>query len=193
MSSNVLEPGKCSNWLLKWDALPESGSALSRLDQQFNVQPSFIYLLTPVLILVTGKQLLELHPLSLDEDKFKCFCEQWPVAGRILDGLMVSSLKSSWRVTATVYMWFISVDTGRCRWHVASNFVLFLLSQDGNEGVSIFQDHVEVGLHARKIFEELSDEKELLVKAVASLNMVRRKGKTNVSLLELEEDEEDLQ
>ncbi|KAJ7449765.1 hypothetical protein B0H11DRAFT_1928542 [Mycena galericulata] len=75
----------------------------------------------------------------------------------------------------------------------SSNFVLFLLSQDGNEGVSIFQDHVEVGLHARKIFEELSDEKELLVKAVASLNMVRRKGKTNVSLLELEEDKEDLQ
>ncbi|KAJ7436725.1 hypothetical protein B0H11DRAFT_2255972 [Mycena galericulata] len=77
--------------------------------------------------------------------------------------------------------------------HLPSNSFLFLLSQDDNEGVSIFREHVEVGLRATKIFEELSDERELLAKAVASLNMVRRKGKTNVSLLEIEDDEEDLQ
>ncbi|KAJ7469745.1 hypothetical protein B0H11DRAFT_2435299 [Mycena galericulata] len=47
---------------------------------------------------------------------------------------------------------------------------------DGDEELSIFQEHVKVGLRANKIFEELSDEKELLVKTVSSLNMVRRKG-----------------
>jgi hypothetical protein len=48
---------------------------------------------------------------------------------------------------------------------------------------------VEIGIRAYKVFEELRNEKEKLSKAVASLNTVRRKGKANVHILELPEDD----
>ncbi|KAJ7845792.1 hypothetical protein B0H13DRAFT_2409245 [Mycena leptocephala] len=47
------------------------------------------------------------------------------------------------------------------------------------EAVNEFRDHVEIGLGARRVFEELRAEKEMLGKAVASLNTIRRKGKAN--------------
>jgi hypothetical protein len=56
--------------------------------------------------------------------------------------------------------------------------------------VNNFRDHVEIGQRARQIFEELAAEKEKLAKAVASLNTVRRKGKANVNILEMDEEEE---
>ncbi|KAJ7695582.1 hypothetical protein B0H14DRAFT_2650488 [Mycena olivaceomarginata] len=58
------------------------------------------------------------------------------------------------------------------------------------ESVNNFRDHVEIGQRARRIFEELAAEKEKLAKAVASLNTVRRKGKANVNILEMDEEEE---
>ncbi|KAJ7922375.1 hypothetical protein B0H13DRAFT_2411179 [Mycena leptocephala] len=47
------------------------------------------------------------------------------------------------------------------------------------EAVNEFRDHVEIGLGARRVFKELRAEKEMLGKAVASLNTIRRKGKAN--------------
>jgi hypothetical protein len=50
----------------------------------------------------------------------------------------------------------------------------FLLPQGKDaEAVTVFRDHVEIGVKAQQIFEELRAEKELLAKAVASLNTVR--------------------
>ncbi|KAJ7448648.1 hypothetical protein B0H11DRAFT_1928984 [Mycena galericulata] len=48
-------------------------------------------------------------------------------------------------------------------------------------------NHIEIGAH--KIFEELTFEKEVHAKAVASLNTVRRKGKAHIHITELEEDD----
>ncbi|KAJ7467785.1 hypothetical protein B0H11DRAFT_2306121 [Mycena galericulata] len=75
--------------------------------------------------------------------------------------------------------------------HLPSNSFLVMLPQDDDsESVREFRDHVELGPHAQKIFQDLWDEREALAKAVASLNMVRRKGKAHISLLDMEEDEE---
>ena len=52
------------------------------------------------------------------------------------------------------------------------------------------QNHVEIDQTAQQIFAELVAEKETLAKAVASLNTVRRRGKANVNILEMEEEEE---
>lgn len=75
--------------------------------------------------------------------------------------------------------------------HLPSNSFLFLLPQDQDaDSVNNFRDHVEIGQRAQRIFEELIAEKEMLAKAVASLNTVRRKGKANVNILEMDEEEE---
>ncbi|KAJ6478183.1 hypothetical protein C8R45DRAFT_1216427 [Mycena sanguinolenta] len=73
--------------------------------------------------------------------------------------------------------------------HLPSNSFLFLLPQAGG-AVANFQNHVEIDQTAQRIFAELIAEKEPLAKAVASLNTVRRKGKANVNILEMEEEEE---
>ncbi|KAJ7923902.1 hypothetical protein B0H13DRAFT_1864521 [Mycena leptocephala] len=59
-----------------------------------------------------------------------------------------------------------------------------------DEAVKCFPGHLEIGLRAQKIFDELGMETQALGKAVASLNTVRRKGKTNVNIIYIEEDEE---
>jgi hypothetical protein len=75
--------------------------------------------------------------------------------------------------------------------HLPSNSFLFLLPQGSDaEAVNEFRDHVEIGLRAQRVFEELRAEKDMLGKAVASLNTIRRKGKANVNILEIEEEEE---
>ncbi|KAJ6487065.1 hypothetical protein DFH09DRAFT_1457048 [Mycena vulgaris] len=71
--------------------------------------------------------------------------------------------------------------------HLPANSFLALLPKD--EGVKTFHNHVEIGVRAHKIFEELVSEKELLAKAVSSLNTVRRKGKVNIHITELAEDD----
>ncbi|KAJ7503216.1 hypothetical protein B0H11DRAFT_2187716 [Mycena galericulata] len=71
-----------------------------------------------------------------------------------------------------------------------STLVLPTIQDDDSESVRESRDHVELGPRAQKIFQDLWDEREALAKAVASLNMVRRKGKANISLLDIEEDEE---
>ncbi|KAJ6493128.1 hypothetical protein C8R45DRAFT_1073149 [Mycena sanguinolenta] len=48
--------------------------------------------------------------------------------------------------------------------------------------------HAEIGVRAYQIFDGLVAEKDQLSRAVASLNTVRRKGKTNIHVLELSED-----
>jgi hypothetical protein len=52
------------------------------------------------------------------------------------------------------------------------------------------RDHVEIGIRAQRVFEELRAEKEMLGKAVVSLNMIQRKGKANLNILGIEEQEE---
>jgi hypothetical protein len=75
--------------------------------------------------------------------------------------------------------------------HLPSNCFLFLLPQDKDaEAINNFRDHVGVGQRAQRIFEELLAEKEKLAKAVASLNTVWQKGKANVNILEMDEEEE---
>ncbi|KAJ7483114.1 hypothetical protein B0H11DRAFT_2232137 [Mycena galericulata] len=94
-----------------------------------------------------------------------------------------------WDVKATNY-----AVLGTLRFaHLPSySFLSLLPPEDDLETVREFRDHVEVSLRAQKMFEELSAEREVLAKAVASLNMVRRKGKPNVSLLNVEEDDDDV-
>ncbi|KAK6992640.1 hypothetical protein R3P38DRAFT_3430332 [Favolaschia claudopus] len=78
--------------------------------------------------------------------------------------------------------------------HLPSNSFLFLLPQGdlkNAEPIAEFRDHLEIGRKAYAVFEELDAERELLAKAVASLNTVRRKGKPNVNLVEVEEEEEE--
>ncbi|KAJ7745546.1 hypothetical protein DFH07DRAFT_977320 [Mycena maculata] len=68
--------------------------------------------------------------------------------------------------------------------HLPANSFLALLPKD--ESV---RPLVEIGLHAHKIFEELVCEKEVLAKAVSSLNTVQRKGQVNVHITQLPEDD----
>ncbi|KAJ7608628.1 hypothetical protein DFH06DRAFT_1148841 [Mycena polygramma] len=72
--------------------------------------------------------------------------------------------------------------------HLPAGSFLVLLPKD--EPVKIFHNHVEIGLRAYKLFNELADEKKLLASAVASLNTVRRKGKVDFHILELPEDDD---
>jgi hypothetical protein len=46
-----------------------------------------------------------------------------------------------------------------------------------------------IGVSAYKIFEQLANEKEKLSKAVASLDAVRREGKTNIHIVDLAEED----
>ncbi|KAJ7603936.1 hypothetical protein B0H17DRAFT_968528 [Mycena rosella] len=64
--------------------------------------------------------------------------------------------------------------------HLPSNSFMAIVPCEANtpEDVKIFASHIEIGLGGYKVFEELTAEKELLCKRVASLNTVRRKGKT---------------
>ncbi|KAJ7092782.1 hypothetical protein B0H15DRAFT_947610 [Mycena belliarum] len=76
--------------------------------------------------------------------------------------------------------------------HLPSHSFLALLPQDESENVQDFRDHLEVGPRSQLIFDELCAEKGALAKAVASLNTVRRKGKANVNIIDIEEDEDTL-
>jgi hypothetical protein len=71
--------------------------------------------------------------------------------------------------------------------HLPVGTFLALLPKD--EAMKTFATHVEIGIRAYKVFEELLNEKEKLSKAVASLNTVRRKGKANIQILEQPEDD----
>jgi hypothetical protein len=71
--------------------------------------------------------------------------------------------------------------------HLPVGSFLALLPKD--EAVKPFHTHVEIGVRAYKLFEELQHEKEKLSKAIAGLNTVRRKGKTDIHILELPEDD----
>ncbi|KAF7335957.1 hypothetical protein MSAN_02309100 [Mycena sanguinolenta] len=71
--------------------------------------------------------------------------------------------------------------------HLPVGSFLALLPKD--EAVKSFPTHIEIGARAYKIFDDLVAEKEQLSKAVASLNTVRRKGKANIHVLELSEDD----
>ncbi|KAJ7913468.1 hypothetical protein B0H13DRAFT_1612575, partial [Mycena leptocephala] len=72
--------------------------------------------------------------------------------------------------------------------HLPSNSFLTILPAGGTS-VKIFSNHIEIGLRAYNIFQGLMAEKELLSKAVASLNTVRRRGKQHISLVEIPEDD----
>ncbi|KAJ6506818.1 hypothetical protein C8R45DRAFT_1069768 [Mycena sanguinolenta] len=76
--------------------------------------------------------------------------------------------------------------------HLPSNSFLCLLphANDG-QAVNTFWDHVEISGAAQQIFDELRAENELLGRAVASLNTVRRRGQANVNILEIDENKED--
>ncbi|KAJ7914619.1 hypothetical protein B0H13DRAFT_1447557, partial [Mycena leptocephala] len=58
--------------------------------------------------------------------------------------------------------------------HLPANSFLALLPLE-DEAVKCFPGHLEIGLRAQKIFDELGIETQALGKAVASLNTVRRK------------------
>ncbi|KAJ7687303.1 hypothetical protein B0H17DRAFT_1180926 [Mycena rosella] len=75
--------------------------------------------------------------------------------------------------------------------HFPSNSFLAILPVEANEAesVKIYANHVEIGSRAYAMFESLMVEKELLCKAVATLNTVRCKGKADISLAELPEDD----
>ncbi|KAJ6448790.1 hypothetical protein C8R47DRAFT_1084923 [Mycena vitilis] len=51
-------------------------------------------------------------------------------------------------------------------------------------------NHVEVGMRGENLFNELTQKIKALGTAVASLNTVKRKGKANADLMDLEEDDE---
>ncbi|KAJ7111863.1 hypothetical protein C8R44DRAFT_632580, partial [Mycena epipterygia] len=72
----------------------------------------------------------------------------------------------------------------------ANSFLSILPQEDVLETVKEFRQHVEIGLRGEKIFDELLIEREVLAKAVASLTTIRRTGKSNVNILDLEEDED---
>ena len=71
--------------------------------------------------------------------------------------------------------------------HLPENSLLALLPKD--ETVKTVYNHVEIRARAQLIFGELVAEREVLSKAVASLRTVRRKGKANIHITELLEDE----
>ncbi|KAJ7120154.1 hypothetical protein C8R44DRAFT_736998 [Mycena epipterygia] len=71
--------------------------------------------------------------------------------------------------------------------HLLANSCLALLPKE--ETVNTFHSHIEIGPRAHTMFQEISAETVLLAKAVASLNTVQRKGKANIHIMELPEDE----
>ncbi|KAJ6617205.1 hypothetical protein B0H10DRAFT_1797924, partial [Mycena sp. CBHHK59/15] len=75
--------------------------------------------------------------------------------------------------------------------HLPSNSFLAIVPLEENDpnSVKAFTSHIEIGLRTYKVFEALMAEKELLCKAVASLNTVRRKGKANVNIVDVAEDD----
>ncbi|KAJ6579400.1 hypothetical protein B0H10DRAFT_1958754 [Mycena sp. CBHHK59/15] len=74
-----------------------------------------------------------------------------------------------------------------CFAHLPANSFLALLPK--KEPVKIFQSHLEIGPRAHTMSQEIAEETVLLAKAAASLNTVRRKGKANIHIMELPEDE----
>ncbi|KAJ6595387.1 hypothetical protein B0H10DRAFT_2329151 [Mycena sp. CBHHK59/15] len=72
--------------------------------------------------------------------------------------------------------------------HLPSNSFLALVGL-ADDTVKTFRDHVEIDGRSHKIFEDLMAERELLAKAVASLNTMRRKGQANINIMELPEDD----
>ncbi|KAJ7142427.1 hypothetical protein C8R44DRAFT_725783 [Mycena epipterygia] len=73
---------------------------------------------------------------------------------------------------------------------LANSFLSILPQEDVPEMVKEFRQHIEIGPCGQKIFDKLSMELEVLAKAVTSLNTVQWKGKANVNLLDLEEEED---
>ncbi|KAJ7752256.1 hypothetical protein DFH07DRAFT_774550 [Mycena maculata] len=71
--------------------------------------------------------------------------------------------------------------------HLLANSFLALLPKE--ESIKALHNHIEIGLHAHKSFKELVLEKDVLEKAVSSLNTVRRKGRANVHITQLPEDD----
>jgi len=53
----------------------------------------------------------------------------------------------------------------------------------------MFRTHIEVGVASMKIYEELVQEKLDLAKAVARLNTIWLKGKANISIFTLVEED----
>jgi hypothetical protein len=53
----------------------------------------------------------------------------------------------------------------------------------------MFWTHIEVGVAGMKIYKELVQEKLDLAKAVASLNTIQCKGKMNISIFTLVEED----
>jgi hypothetical protein len=75
--------------------------------------------------------------------------------------------------------------------HLPSNFILAVIPIK-DALIKGFRDHVEIGVHAQKLFDHLFTEKEGLATAIASLDTVRRRGKSNINIVELDEDAEDV-
>ncbi|KAF7346851.1 hypothetical protein MSAN_01824400 [Mycena sanguinolenta] len=71
--------------------------------------------------------------------------------------------------------------------HLPSSSFLALLPVD--ENIKVFPNHIEIGFRGYSLFNTLIGEKEVLCKAVASLNTVRRKGQKNISLVDVPEDD----
>ncbi|KAJ7114393.1 hypothetical protein C8R44DRAFT_740531 [Mycena epipterygia] len=66
----------------------------------------------------------------------------------------------------------------------ANSFLSILPQEDVPETVKEFRQHVEIGPRGEKIFDELLIEREVLAKAVASLNTIRLEPVPTVSNLE---------
>jgi len=72
--------------------------------------------------------------------------------------------------------------------HLPSNsFLTLILAATG--AVAMFQTHIKVGVAGMKIYKELVQEKLDLAKAVVSLNTVWHKGKANISIFTLVEED----
>jgi hypothetical protein len=69
--------------------------------------------------------------------------------------------------------------------HLPSNSFLALLSNS----TTTFRAHIEVRAAGYKLYDELVKDKDKLIMAVRSLNTIRRKGKENVSILSLVEED----
>ncbi|KAJ7021091.1 hypothetical protein C8F04DRAFT_1195848 [Mycena alexandri] len=65
----------------------------------------------------------------------------------------------------------------------------FLVLLPKDETIKAFHNRLEIGSRVYRILEDLLAEKEVLAKAVASFNTVRRKGKADIHILELPEDD----
>ncbi|KAJ6482000.1 hypothetical protein C8R45DRAFT_831482, partial [Mycena sanguinolenta] len=71
--------------------------------------------------------------------------------------------------------------------HLPSNSFLALVPAE--DKVKVLPNHVEIGPRGYSLFDTLMGEKDGLCKAVASLNTVRRKGKKNINLVDVPEDD----